>query len=270
MISPNYHEASGNYPSWITSSPLTSESGILAPKDILGSKDTQRYTREHHSRSSSAGSLNAHRTSPYSHSRQSSGASSSSLLAGEARYCNTASEGESHLTAINPAYLGGINPTGLGSQSRRVSVSSFSDAGTELSWQSFPNIADSEDELSHGEDCKPITIPTRTTARETIDLLDNPVMVSRAPICSMSSRRTSKEHTSSQTTAPVSSTKPKPRRQLREIEAPPPVKLVTAITASGKKSHARKVRENIKRIVEVKMLTCCLISASRGSYPSTS
>lgn len=130
--------------------------------------------------------------------------------------------------AIDPGTLCGINPSALRPSSRVVSISDVSE-GSVGSWQT-PHAFDGddlsdEDEVVAEEEDKPVV-------KQQI----------RRPAFSRTPSTASKQEEEPESEAsPKKDTKPKKRVTKVLVDHPPTVKLVTAITASGKKSHARKV-----------------------------
>jgi hypothetical protein len=236
MISPAYHGPFDTTPTW-NSTPST---GPFAA-DILQNienKNHELHTVDRQSRSPSVGSMIARRHSPYTHSRKSSGASASSaILLGEQATGGLAVQSSG---SINPAQLGGINPSFLRPGGDLFLSSSNSDNGTDYSYNAFPQLDDSEDSDSEDEPA-----PTRPQAKRTASASSVPAVKSRSSTpLQLQQAPKSDDDDQSSLRARRAASKSK-RRMSTPAEDPPMVKLVTAITASGKKSHARKVRGNM-------------------------
>ena len=209
-------------------SPSPLATGIMASADKTNQQDGGLQLR---SRSPSVESRGSHRHSPYNHSRKSSGASASSVLL-EHTITPIGSVGNNaspiQLDSINPAFL---RPGGEG-----VFASDVSDQGTDYSYKGLPQLDDSDESESDEEEAVPIVqkLPQRTSGSAT-------TRTSRSRRASPDQSETASDD-SDEEWREISKRKTKPRRGAAvPIEDPPQVKLVTAITASGKKSHARKV-----------------------------
>lgn len=233
MISPAYHGPFDTTPTW-NSTPSTGPFATDILRNIE-SKTHELHTVDRRSRSPSVGSMVARRHSPYTHSRKSSGASASSaILLGEQA---TGSLAAQFSGSINPAQLGGINPSFLRPGGDLFLSSSNSDNGTDYSYNAFPQLDDSEDSDSEDEPA-----PTRPRAKRTVSASSIPVAKSRsATPLKLEQTNKSDDDDQSSLRARRAASKSK-KRMSTPVEDPPRVKLVTAITASGKKSHARKVR----------------------------
>jgi len=234
MISPAYHGPFDTTPTW-NSTPST---GPFAT-DILQaieSKTRELHTVDRQSRSPSVGSMIARRHSPYTHSRKSSGASASSaILLGEQMTGDLTAQSSG---SINPAQLGGINPSFLRPGGDLFLSSSNSDNGTEHSYNAFPQLDDSDDSDSDDEPA-----PTRPQAKRTASASSVQAINCRSPT-PLKAQQGPKSDDDDQTSLRARRVASKGKRRMSTpVDEPPRVKLVTAITASGKKSHARKVRE---------------------------
>lgn len=231
MISPVYGQfnSPSAWGSLMSPSPLTT--GIMTSNDKAFHQPTLSALRP---RSPSVESRASHRHSPYDHSRKSSGASTSSMLLGQ----NGDSSGRP-ADAVNPAQLGSINPAFLRPGGESGRASDASDHGSNYGYNVFPQLEDSDDSDSeHDEPAVPSKGPPPRRSLPSITAIQNTYTRTSTPARSETASNVEREEGRSRLRR---TTKPK-RRPAALVEDPAPVKLVTAITASGKKSHARKVR----------------------------
>jgi hypothetical protein len=141
--------------------------------------------------------------------------------------------------AVNPAQLGSINPAFLRPGGESGRAFDASDHGSNYGYNVFPQLEDSDDSDSeHDEPAVPTKGPPPRRSLPSITAVQNTYTRSSTPARSETASNVEREGGRSRLRR---TTKPK-RRPAALIEDPAPVKLVTAITASGKKSHARKVR----------------------------
>lgn len=230
MISPVYGQFNSPtaWGSLMSPSPLAT--GIMASVEKSNQQAAALRLR---SRSPSVESRSSHRHSPYSHSRKSSGASASSVLL-EHTYNTTAGVGES----VNISQLGSINPAFLRPTGGSGRNSDASDHGSDYHYNAFPQLeesddsddSDDEDAVAAAKGPSQRTPAIRAVTQSSTSRLPTPARSETASNAGDEEWQATSKRTSKQK-----------RRPAVLIEDPPQVKLVTAITASGKKSHARKV-----------------------------
>lgn len=221
------------------------------------------------SRSPSLTSLGSHRHSPYNNNPASRRSSTTSHPGSGSREPSPVPA----LSGINPTYLTSINPAALRPNNRLVSVSDTSEAGSTGSWQSMglgmgmssgqgEEVEDTENssEEEQSEDGEEEVSPASDTGAGSARHPGSEIKVETRGLRAPSGRSTAGKRRES----PVEevSSKPPVKKRVQKIlvAEPTSVRLVTAITASGKKSHARKVSQ-------AKLLVTSLDGKADGGVP---